>query len=42
MENVRRAPLKARKVSVSRTVGLTKPRTLKQRTRRFLAWRKHK
>ncbi len=40
MANVLRSPSKVLRVGVSRTAILTKPRTLKQKAKRFLHWRK--
>jgi hypothetical protein len=40
MENVRRALSKASPASASRTGWLTKPRTKKQKARRFLRWKR--
>jgi hypothetical protein len=40
MENVRRALLQAHEASASRIGGVVKPRTNKQKARRFIAWRK--
>jgi len=37
---VRRSRSMARKESASRIVKLTKPKTLKQKVRRFLRWRR--
>jgi hypothetical protein len=39
---VRRKLSRVSRASVSRTVGLTKLRTPKQKARRFLAWKKRK
>jgi hypothetical protein len=42
MANVLRSPLKVLRAGVSRIVSLIEPKTIKQKAKRFLRWRKRK